>query len=126
MDDLDGSFVRLKEQILMERRNKTGRFCYSPELKLAVIDLVTKAENGTNCASRLGLSHGLIYNWKILNKVSIPPPRRLIVAPDNEKMASLHSEKTSVQTFDAVFANGIIIKGLPLTAESLQLIGGVK
>ena len=126
MDYLDRTFVSLKEQILMERRTSIGRLCFSLELKMAVVALVAKIGKGTNCSARLGLSRGLIYNWTSLNKGSTPPPRRLIVAPDNEKMASSHSEKSFVQTFEAVFANGIVIKGLPLNAESLQLLGSVK
>lgn len=126
MGNLDRTFVSVKEQILLERQNKTGRLCFSPELKMAVVDLVAKVGKGTNCATRLGLSRGLIYNWTGRNKASIPPPRRLVVASDNEKTVSLFSEKTPVHTFEAVLTNGIVIKGLPLNAESLQLLGGVK
>ena len=127
MENFEGAFIGLKEQILMERRSKGAQAGYSQELQLAVVELVRKVGNRALCAKRLGLATSLIYKWNLKNNSNIPPPRRLIVAPNNnEKMASLHSEKTSVQTFDAVFANGIIIKGLPLTAESLQLIGGVK
>jgi hypothetical protein len=127
MENFEGAFIGLKEQILMERRSKGAQAGYSQELQLAVVELVRKVGNRALCAKRLGLATSLIYKWNLKNNSNIPPPRRLIVAPNNEeKMANVCSEMKPVQYFEAVLANGIVIKCLPLTAEALQLLGGVK
>ena len=120
--DLDSLISRVKAQILHERSQKKGKFRYSDRLRLAVLDLFPEIGSPGTCAKLLGLTPSLIFRWK--NEQNIPPPRRLVVTADRISVPLVEGIKAP--TFDAVLANGITLRGLSLTSESLQILGGLK
>jgi transposase-like protein len=127
MDDLDGVFFSLRAKILTERDKKKFRVRFSPELKAAVVDVVSRVGSHSICSKRLGLAESILYRWcKSQRDLRVLPPRRLVVTSMEKKAVSVAERKSCDQTFEAILANGIVLKGLVLTAESLQMLDAVR
>jgi hypothetical protein len=126
MKELDEMFLAVEEKILLERSHRKGQFRFSEEVRLAVVDLVSKVGSPSFCAKRLGLSDSLVYKWNKLTPICIPPPRRLAISSELKNPLVLTTPKRTPLEFEAVLGNGIVLKGLPLTLDCLQILGGVQ
>jgi hypothetical protein len=122
VESLEEGFLRLKAKILSERNSKkNGRFTYSNNLISEVTEFLPKGCNFAQSANRLGVAECVLRRW--IKRVPMRTPRRLVVS-ENLTVPFL-ANKLPQQTFDALLSNGVVLKGLPLTLENLQLLGRV-
>lgn len=136
--DRDSEPLSLKKRIEFERTQSSGRMVFSEKLKADICDAAWRATSRNACARALGLSTSLVFRWCELksppspiptistsstSQTAVPPPRRLPVVENLEAPKPRLEDEGRGFYIDVCLPNGVRLKSVPWSRQSLALLG---
>ncbi len=126
--DLESELSSLKKRIEAERSLGAGQIIFSEKLKADVCNAARRATSRTACAKALSLTPSLVFKWCDLEASPSPAPpfpRRLPVVENSEAPKLRFEDEGGGVCVDVCLPNGVRLKGVPFSRQSLALLGGL-